>query len=208
MKFKRILLTAFLAAGFIGLTFAGPYDDWPDDAVCMWLDMKPTHAGYLGEAKKRSLTCKDGKAVAGAAPAKTTTSTKSTTSSKKTTSTSPSSVWKDNGVSDNVAKQLSRVGVNSAINYMGESYYFTINSSKINNNIDKVKQVFNDGFSHYTYVISNTNKFYLEKCFEIDGFNEEKDIHTHNNNTTAAADYSQKNTGIQDRQSGIFIHKI
>jgi len=86
-----------------------------------------------------------------------------------------SSVWKDNGVSDNVAKQLSRVGVNSAINYMGESYYFTINSSKINNNIDKVKQVFNDGFSHFTYVISNTNKFYLDRCVKIHGFNEEKD---------------------------------
>ena len=87
-----------------------------------------------------------------------------------------SSVWKDNGVSDNVAKQLSRVGVNSVINYMGETYYDTINSSKINNNIDKVKQVFNDGFSHYTYVISNTNKFYLEKCVEVDGWNEEKDM--------------------------------
>ena len=83
---------------------------------------------------------------------------------------------KDNGVSDNVAKQLSRVGVNSAINYMGETYHDTINSSKINNNIDKVKQVFNDGFSHYTYVISNTNKFYLEKCVEVDGWNEEKDM--------------------------------
>jgi endoglucanase len=99
-----------------------------------------------------------------------------TTSKSSTPSTNSSSVWKDNGVSDNVAKQLSRVGVNSAINYMGETYYDTINSSKINNNIDKVKQVFNDGFSHYTYVISNTNKFYLEKCVEVDGWNEEKDM--------------------------------
>ena len=122
--------------GLTGLSFAGPYDDWPDDAICMWLDMKPTHAGDLAEAKKRSLTCEDGKVVAGATPAKTTTNAKSTTSSKKTTSTSPSSVWKDHGVSDNVAKQLSRVGVNSAINYMGESYYVTINSIKIHNNIN------------------------------------------------------------------------
>jgi endoglucanase len=91
-----------------------------------------------------------------------------------TVSNNDSSVWKENGVSDNVTKQLSRVGVNSAINYMGETYYVTINSSKINNNTDKVKQVFNDGFSHYTFVISNTNKFYLEKCVEVDGFNEEK----------------------------------
>jgi len=97
------------------------------------------------------------------------------TSKSSTPSTNSSSIWKDNGVSDNVAKQLSRVGVNSTINYMGETYYDTINSSKINNNIDKVKQVFNDGFSHFTYVISNTNKFYLDRCVKIRGFNEEKD---------------------------------
>ena len=78
MKFKRILLTLFLVIGLTGLSFAAPYDDWPDDAVCMWLEMKPTHAGYLAEAKKRSLTCEGGKAVA--APAKTTTSTSSTVS--------------------------------------------------------------------------------------------------------------------------------
>ena len=80
MKFNRILLTAFLAAGFIGLTFAGPYDDWPDDSICMWLDQKPTHEGYLGEAKKRSLNCEGGKAVAGSA--KTTTTSKSTSSTR------------------------------------------------------------------------------------------------------------------------------
>ena len=85
MKLKRILLTLFLAMGLTGLSFAGPYDDWPDDAICMWLDMKPTHAGYLAEAKKRSLTCEDGKVVAGATPAKTTTNAKSTTSANKTT---------------------------------------------------------------------------------------------------------------------------
>ena len=79
MKFKRILLTLFLAIGLTGLSFAGPYDDWPDDAVCMWLDMKPTHAGYLAEAKKRSLTCEGGKAVAGAAPEKITATTVSYT---------------------------------------------------------------------------------------------------------------------------------
>ncbi len=92
MKFKRILLTLFLAIGLTGLSFAGPYDDWPDDAVCMWLDMKPTHAGYLAEAKKRSLTCEGGKAVASAGATKTTTSSLSTTSSKKTTSTKSSGI--------------------------------------------------------------------------------------------------------------------
>ena len=91
-----------------------------------------------------------------------------------TLSNNASSVWIDNGVSENVAMKLSSVGVNSIINWAGESYYFTINSNKIHNNIDKVKQVFNDGFSHFTYVISNTNKFYLDRCVKIHGFNEEK----------------------------------
>ena len=67
MKIKWILLTAFLAAGLIGLSFAGPYDDWPDDSICGWLEQKPTHAGYLGESKKRGLNCVGGKAVKGSA---------------------------------------------------------------------------------------------------------------------------------------------
>ena len=92
MKLKRILLTLFLAIGLTGLSFAGPYDDWPDDAICMWLDQKPTHEGYLGEAKKRNLTCEGGKAVAGAAPVKTTTSAISTTSANKTSSTKSSGI--------------------------------------------------------------------------------------------------------------------
>ncbi len=83
MKLKRIVLALSLGIGLITASIAGPYDDWPDDAVCMWLDMKPTHEGYLAEVKKRSITCQGGKAVAGASPAKTLTSTKtsSTTSS-------------------------------------------------------------------------------------------------------------------------------
>ena len=72
MKLKRILLTSFFAIAFIGTTFAGPYDDWPDDSICGWLEQKPTHAGYLGEAKKRGLTCEGGKAVKGSAKTTTT----------------------------------------------------------------------------------------------------------------------------------------
>ena len=72
MKLKRILLTSLFAIAFIGTTFAGPYDDWPDDSICGWLEQKPTHAGYLGEAKKRGLTCEGGKAVKGSAKTTTT----------------------------------------------------------------------------------------------------------------------------------------
>ena len=97
MKLKRILLTLFLAMGLTGLSFAGPYDDWPDDAICMWLDMKPTHEGYLAEAKKRSLTCEGGKAVAGAAPEETTTSQSTTTDNKKTSSNN-TSLSKDSAI--------------------------------------------------------------------------------------------------------------
>ena len=74
MKLKSILLTVLLAIVLNGPANAGPYDDWPDDDVCMWLDMKPTHEGYLGEAQKRSLNCEGGKAVAGSAKTTTTSS--------------------------------------------------------------------------------------------------------------------------------------
>ena len=92
MKSKRILLTALLAIGFIGTTFAGLYDDWPDDSICGWLEQKPTHAGYLGEAKKRGLTCEGGKAVKGSAKTTTTRST-STTKSKASTANSDITIY-------------------------------------------------------------------------------------------------------------------
>ena len=90
MKLKRKLLTVLLAIGLIETTFAGPYDDWPDDSICGWLEQKPTHAGYLGEAKKRGLTCEGGKAVKGSA--KTTTTTKSTSTTKSKASTANSDI--------------------------------------------------------------------------------------------------------------------
>ena len=92
MKLKRILLTALLATGFNGTTFAGPYDDWPDDSICGWLEQKPTHAGYLGEAKKRGLTCEGGKAVKDSAKTTTTKST-STTKSKVSTANSDITIY-------------------------------------------------------------------------------------------------------------------
>ena len=92
MKSKRILLTALLIIGFIGVTFAGLYDDWPDDSICGWLEQKPTNAGYLGEAKKRGLTCEDGKAVKGSAKTSTTKSN-STTKSKVSTANSDITIY-------------------------------------------------------------------------------------------------------------------
>ena len=50
MRMKKLFLFILLSLGLSATSYAGPYDDWPDDSICMWLDMKPTHAGYLGEA--------------------------------------------------------------------------------------------------------------------------------------------------------------
>jgi len=92
MKSKRILLTALLVIGFIGATFAGLYDDWPDDSICGWLEQKPTHAGYLDEAKKRGLTCEGGKAVKGSVKT-ITNNINSTTKSKVSTANSDITIY-------------------------------------------------------------------------------------------------------------------
>ena len=82
MKFKRILITLFLGIGIIGGSIAGAFDDWTDDVVCMWLDMRPTNAGYIAEVQKRGIGCEGGKVVLGA------TQTNKTTSTNKKTTTS------------------------------------------------------------------------------------------------------------------------
>jgi hypothetical protein len=81
---KKLFLFILFSLGLSAISYAGPYDDWPDDAVCMWLDIKPTHAGYLGEAKKRGISCEGGKAVK-ATPKATSVSktTQKTTTSPK-----------------------------------------------------------------------------------------------------------------------------
>jgi len=77
---KKLLILLFISLGLSAISYAGPYDDWPDDAVCMWLDMKPTHAGYLGEAKKRGISCEGGVAIkTSKATAESTTTTKEKT---------------------------------------------------------------------------------------------------------------------------------
>ena len=60
---KKLFLLILLSLGLSTISYAGPYDDWPDNAVCMWLDIKPTHEGYLGEAKKRGISCEGGVAT-------------------------------------------------------------------------------------------------------------------------------------------------
>jgi hypothetical protein len=52
-NFLILLLLYFL----IGSSYAGLYDDWPDEAICLWLEQRPDHKGYLEENEKRGLNC-------------------------------------------------------------------------------------------------------------------------------------------------------
>jgi hypothetical protein len=52
-NFLILLLLYFL----IGSSYAGFYDDWPDEAICLWLEQRPDHEGYLEENEKRGLNC-------------------------------------------------------------------------------------------------------------------------------------------------------
>jgi len=73
-------------------------------------------------------------------------------------------VWSENNVPPNVAEQLSKVGINSVANW-----------SRSRSNRDRdIRQIFNDGFGHFTYIIAFDNFFdstcrtYTSKCFHLD----------------------------------------
>ena len=76
-------------------------------------------------------------------------------------------VWKDNGVSANVAKQLSRVGVNSTANWTGDGRFTAFdrqrNLPKVSNRNPDVEQVFSDGFSHLVYIVA-FDRFFTKDC--------------------------------------------
>ena len=57
MKYLPNLLVLIFCFGIFSPSFAGIYDDWPDDAICTWLEQKPDHEGYLAENEKRELNC-------------------------------------------------------------------------------------------------------------------------------------------------------
>jgi len=162
---KKLLLFLFLSLGLTSISYGGMYDDWPDDSICAWLEQNPTHEGYLGEAQKRELSCEGGVAIKASS---TTASSKSTTTTYSSTpSASLSSVWKDNGVSANVAKQLSRVGVNSSANWTGDGHFRAFdrqgNLPKVSNRNSDVEQVFSDGFSHLVYIVA-FDRFFTKDC--------------------------------------------
>ena len=62
MKYFHILLAFIFFIGLFNYSIAGTYDegiydDWPDDVICMWLEQRPKHEGYLEENRKRDLNC-------------------------------------------------------------------------------------------------------------------------------------------------------
>ena len=132
MKFKRILLTLFLGIGLIGVSIAGPYDDWTDDVVCMWLDMRPTNAGYKAEVQKRGIGCEGGKAVAGAAQTNKTTSTnkKTTTSQRASSSVDKEITIYDVALSPEVLEELLNLVV-SQTDYDFSKHQLTKNDKDI-----------------------------------------------------------------------------
>ena len=85
MKLKRILLTLFFSIGLSAVSIAGYLDDWPDDALCGWMENPSPPAHIVAEVKKRGISCEGGKAVKFSAKTKTTTNSTSTTKSKAST---------------------------------------------------------------------------------------------------------------------------
>ena len=87
MKAHRLLFILLIGIGFASISVAGYLDDWPDDALCGWMDSPSPPDHIVTEVKKRGISCEGGKAVVGAAKTNTTTSTnKKTTTSQKASS--------------------------------------------------------------------------------------------------------------------------
>ena len=57
MKYFLNLLVLLFSLSIFSSSFAGIYDDWPDEAICTWLEQRPNHKGYLAENQKRELNC-------------------------------------------------------------------------------------------------------------------------------------------------------
>jgi len=57
MKNLVNLLVLLFSLSIFSSSFAGTYDEWPDDAICTWLEQRPNHKGYLAENNKRKLNC-------------------------------------------------------------------------------------------------------------------------------------------------------
>jgi len=57
MKYLPSFLVILLSLAISNLAFAGIYDDWPDEAICTWLEERPDDKLFLKENEKRELNC-------------------------------------------------------------------------------------------------------------------------------------------------------
>ena len=57
MKRVIIILTTFLSIGLTGISYAGYLDDWPDEALCNWMEQASPPEYIVDEALKRGLEC-------------------------------------------------------------------------------------------------------------------------------------------------------
>ena len=57
IKYLPSFLVILLSLAISNLAFAGIYDDWPDEAICTWLEERPDDKLFLKENEKRELNC-------------------------------------------------------------------------------------------------------------------------------------------------------
>ena len=57
MKRVITILTTFLSIGLSGISYAGYLDDWPDEALCSWMEQASPPEHIIDEALKRELAC-------------------------------------------------------------------------------------------------------------------------------------------------------
>ena len=57
MKIVKIILITLLSIILSGVSYANYLDDWPDDAICNWMEQSSPPQHILDEAIKRGLEC-------------------------------------------------------------------------------------------------------------------------------------------------------
>jgi endoglucanase len=76
-------------------------------------------------------------------------------------------VWENNGVSRNMAQGLSSVGLNSKANWTRTRVFR--DGYESSNRTTDIQQIFNDGFDHFTYIVS-LRYLFIEDCYQDDEF--------------------------------------
>ena len=96
LNFIRTLLIVIFILGFIGTSYANYLADWPDDALCSWMDNPSPPDHIVKEVERRGIGCDGGKVVA--TSNSKSKSTSNTNTEKKTVSTKSNSSGKDSKI--------------------------------------------------------------------------------------------------------------